>query len=339
MKSGTRKDRGLLDLVETYFRDHLERARGASPNTVRAYGHSLRLFFLFCGKRLRRPLSLLRLEDLRVDAVLAFLDHLESARSNSAATRNCRLAAIHGFVDHLLRNDVTRAGQYQRILDVRPKRARGRVIEYLEAEHVRAILAQPDRRTSAGARDYALLLLMFNTGARVAEVLSLSAKDLGTPRQLRVRGKGNKERICPLWQETAAALRAVVREADPAEGPIFRNARGAALTRDGVAYILERHAARAAAKLPELRRRRITPHVLRHSCAVALLQAGVDPTVIRDYLGHASVSTTNRYISSNIEMKRDALAAFWQRAGLVGGRRAPRAWRPKPGLLEFLSSL
>jgi site-specific recombinase XerD len=331
----------LLRLVESYFDGHLRRARGASPHTVRAYGHALRLFFLFLAKRVRRPIALLRTEDVRVDAVLAFLDDLESSRSNAATTRNCRLAAIHGFVDHLLRSDVTRAGQYQRILAIRPKRARGRVIEYLEAEHVRAILAQPDRRTNAGARDYALILVLFNTGARVAEVLALCADSIraGAPRQIRVLGKGKKERICPLWAETLAALRLVIRDAGTRDGPLFRNARGGALSRDGVAYILERHTKAASAALPELRRRRVTPHVLRHSCAVALLQAGVDPTVIRDYLGHASVATTNRYIATNVAMKRDALVAFWQRAGLRPGRGPRTPWRPKPGLLDFLSSL
>lgn len=326
-------------MVESYFAAHLERARGASPHTIRAYGHALRLFFLFLARRVHRPITLLRLDDVRVDAVLAFLDHLESSRSNTASTRNCRLAAIHGFVHHLLASDITRAGEYQRILDVRAKRARSRVVEYLEAEHVRAILAEPDRRTPMGARDYALLLLMFNTGARVAEVLALRTEDLRAPRQVRVRGKGKKERVCPLWPETSAALRVVVRAAVVSDGPVFRNARGGALTRDGVAYILEQHAAAAATKLPELRRRHVTPHVLRHSCAVALLQAGVDPTVIRDYLGHASVATTNRYIVSNIAMKRDALSAFWQHAGLIPGGRGRASWRPKPGLLDFLSSL
>lgn len=336
-----RRRDGLLGLVEAYFQGHLQRARGASPHTVRAYGHALRLFFLFLAKRVGRPVPLLGLDDVRVEAVLAFLDHLESSRSNSPATRNCRLAAIHGFVEHLLRNDVTRAGQYQRILDVRPKRARTRAIEYLDAEHVRAILTQPDRRTSAGARDYALLLLMFNTGTRVAEVLALSVDDLrlAAPRHIRVRGKGNKERICPLWPETVSALRVLLQHVGAREGPLFRNARGGALSRDGVAYVLSRHTKAAAATLSELRRRRVTPHVLRHSCAVALVQAGVDPTVIRDYLGHASVATTNRYIASNLAMKRDALAAFWRRAGLVPGRAARTTWRPKAALLEFLASL
>jgi site-specific recombinase XerD len=337
MKKPERGD--LLELVQSYFNGYLQRARGASSHTVRAYGHALRLLFLFLAKRVRRPIERLGVDDLRVDAILAFLDDLEASRSNTAATRNCRLAAIRGFVGHLLRNDITRAGEYQRILAIRPKRARGRIVEYLEAELVRAILSQPDRRTPAGARDYALLLVLFNTGARIAEALALSPNDIDAARQIRVRGKGKKERLCPLWPETVAALRALTRHAESSAEPLFRNARGGALSRDGAAYILERHTKAAAAKMPELRRRRVTPHVLRHSCAVALLQAGVDVTVIRDYLGHASIATTNRYIATNVAMKRDALGAFWQRAGLLPGRGARTPWHPKRGLLDFLSSL
>ena len=195
----TREKVGVLRHVESYFMDHLQRARGASTHTIRAYGHAIRLFLLFLAQRVRRPVARLELDDIRVEAVLAFLDHLESSRSNTPSTRNCRLAAIHGLVEHLLRSDVTRAGQYERILAVRAKRTRGRVIAYLEAEQVRAILAEPDRRTPAGIRDYALLLLLFNTGARIAEVLALTVEDLrvGGRRQVRVRGKGNKDRICP----------------------------------------------------------------------------------------------------------------------------------------------
>lgn len=337
----SRRVDGVLRQVESYFKDHLQRARGASTHTVRAYGHALRLFLLFLAQYVGRPIARLQLDDIRVEAVLAFLDHLEVSRGNTPATRNCRLAAIHGFVEHLLRGDVTRAGQYERILAVRAKRSRGRVISYLEAEHVRAILKEPDRRTPSGIRDYALLLLLFNTGARIAEVLALTVDDfrLGGGRQVRVRGKGNKDRICPLWPETTASIRSLLRQARLNDGLIFRSARGGGLSRDGAAYLLERHTKAAAAKLPELRRCRVTPHVLRHSCAVALLQAGVDPTVIRDYLGHASVATTNRYITSNTAMKRDALEAFWRRSGLTSGAATNARWRPTTGVLDFLSTL
>ena len=335
-----REQSNLPQLVESYFNAHLRRARGASPHTIRAYSHALRLFLVFLSGRLKRQVHRLQLDDIRAEAVLEFLDHLESSRTNSPATRNCRLAAIHGFVDHLVRNDVTRTCQYQRILDIRAKRVRTRVVGYLDAELVRAIIEQPDRCTDAGCRDYALILLLFNTGARVAEILGLSIEDFQAGgREIRVHGKGNKDRLCPLWNETVSAIRNMLMRASLRSGPLFRNARGGGLSRDGVAYILARHTRAAASNVPELRRKRVTPHVIRHSCAVALLQAGVDPTVIRDYLGHASVATTNRYIVSNLAMKRDALASFWKRAGLLPEKASRAHWRPKASLVEFLASL
>jgi integrase/recombinase XerD len=329
----------LLSLVQSYFNDHLRRVRGASPHTIRAYGHALRLFFLFLAQRIRRRVSDLVLDDIVVDHVLAFLDHVEAQRGNAAATRNCRLAAIRGFAEHLLRHDLSRAEQYQRILTVRAKRAPVHVIEYLEPEQARVLLAQPDRRSPAGLRDSALLGFLYNTGARIAEALAVTPDDLhlAPPRHVRLRGKGSKERICPLWAETAAALSRLVCSADATRGPVFRNARGQPLSRDGAAYLIQKYASLAAHKLPALKRRRITPHILRHSCAVALLQAGVDITVIRDYLGHASVATTSRYISTNVQMKREALQSFWKRAGLAS--TAGKRWRPTSQMIDFLSSL
>jgi len=149
-------------------------------------------------------------------------------------------------------------------------------------------------------------------------------------------GKGSKERLCPIWPETAAALRPLMRSR-LADELVFRNARGSALSRDGVAYLLRKYVKLATESLPALRNRRVTPHVMRHSCAVALLQAGIDVSVIRDYLGHASVATTSRYITTNLKMKRDVLEAFWKRAGLT--QESPRQWRPSPKLLSFLESL
>lgn len=328
----------LLALVQSFFSDHLRRVRGASEHTVRAYRDALRMFFVFLADRIGRPVADLRLDDVRADAVLAFLHHLESKRSNGAVTRNCRLAAIRSFAEHLLRHDLTRAEQYGRILAIPTKRAVIRIVSYLEPEDVRAVIASVDGTTAAGRRDRALLLVLYNTGARVSEALAVCPRDLQLvrPRQVRLHGKGGKDRICPLWAETAAALRDL--PMDPtSESPIFRNARSAPLTRDGAAYILEKHVARAALARPVLRRHRVTPHVLRHSCAVALLQAGVDVSVIRDYLGHASVATTSRYITTNLEMKRDVLRAFWARAGL--DHRSAARWRPSPKLLGFLASL
>jgi site-specific recombinase XerD len=336
-----RQSNDLLAIVQSYFQDHLRRVRGASDHTVRTYGDALRLFFVFLADHVGRPVAALRLDDIRADAVLAFLDHVESKRRNAATTRNCRLAAIRSFVDHLLRHDVTRAEQYGRILAIPTKRARQRLVSYLEPDEARAVIAQTHatRPTPTNIRDRALLLFLYNTGARVGEALAVRSRDLrlDRPRQVRLHGKGNKDRLCPIWAETATALRDLVAKAGSLDEPIFRNARGAALTRDGVAYVIAKYVRRAAESSPHLRRRKITPHVLRHSCAVALLQAGVDVTVIRDYLGHASIATTSRYLATNLDMKRDVLAAFWKRAGL--DRQGGSTWRASPKLIAFLESL
>lgn len=333
-----RKD-PLLRLVESYFDDHLRRVRGASPHTLRTYAHALRLFFVFLAERLRRSIADLSLDHVQADAVLAFLNHVETVRRNTSASRNSRLAAIRGFVAHLLRNDIARAAQYQRILAIPSKKSRSQPVTYWEPEIVAAILAEPDRATTFGARDHALLLFLYNTGARVSEAIAIRRQDLQLtrPYHVRLHGKGGKDRICPLWPETAAALAPIVpTERDAGVRAVFRSRRGEQLSRDGVAYLLQKYARRASARHPLLRRSRVSPHVLRHSCAVALLQAGVDVTVIRDYLGHASIATTSRYVTSNLQMKRDVLDAFWKRAGLV---RTRRPWKPKPELLRFLSSL
>jgi len=339
MSRSERRDE-LLSLTQSFFREHLERTCGASAHTVRAYRDALRLFFSFLARSAGGSVVRLTLADLNVQAVSAFLFHLETRRANSIATRNGRLTALRSFFAHLLRHDLTRAAQYQQVLALPLKRTPTAPAAYLEPEEMSAILKQPDRRSALGLRDRALLLFIYNTGARVSEALAVRLQDLSLtrPRQIRLYGKGKKERLCPLWDETAAAMKQLVKlgHASPDE-PIFRNRHGEPLTRDGVACLLRKYTALAARELPTLRRRHVTPHVLRHSCAVALLQAGNDPTVIRDYLGHASVATTNRYISSNLQMKREALDRFWRHAGLSSTRAAP--WKPKPDLLAFLRAL
>lgn len=335
-----RKSNPLLSLVESFFRDHLEQACGASCHTVRAYKDTLRLLFCFLADNKKCSVADLTLDDLRVETIMTFLTHLEVTRGNTAASRNYRLAAIRSFVKHLVRHDLTHAGDYQRILALPSKKARIPVARYLEPEDMRLILKQPDCHSAAGLRDYALLLFLYNTGARVSEALSLRAGDLSLiePRHALLHGKGGKDRLCPLWRDTANTLQRLpaVRSAKTNDF-IFKNRSGQVLTRDGVAYILCKYTKLAAKQAPKLRRFKMTPHVIRHSCAVALLQAGVDVTVIRDYLGHVSIATTNRYIVTNLDMKQKALDNFWQRSGLSANDVAP--WKPKKGLLEFLSSL
>jgi site-specific recombinase XerD len=328
----------LLTLVQSYFGAYLRRTCGASEHSVRAYRYALRMFFLFLAEHIGRSVAKLSLDDLQAEVVLAFLQHLESVRGNCINSRNSRLAAIKSFVEHLLRHDITRAQQYGRILAIPTKRVAPGMVTYLEPDEVRSIIGAIDGETALGRRDRALLLLLYNTGARISEALAICPHDLQLhrPYQVHLMGKGGKERICPLWSETVGALRSLPIDFDSDER-IFLSIRGTSLTRDGVAYILTKYVRRAEETRPTLHGRRITPHVLRHSCAVALLQAGVDVSVIRDYLGHASIATTSRYLSTNLKMKREVLQAFWKRAGL--DRMAAARWRPSPKLLAFLDSL
>lgn len=332
--------RELFAQVQSYFTEYLPRQRGASDHTIRAYRDALTLLLRFVAEQRHRGVASLQLSDLDVDAVMHFLDHIETERANSAATRNCRRAAIRGFFKHLLRNDLAHSQQYIRVLAIPAKKARQRPVTYLEAPDARLIIDTPDKRTHEGWRDYTLLLFLYNCGARVAEVAGLRWDDLHlvSPRQVRLRGKGKKERLLPLWPETATALhrlRGIVHSSD--QQCVFVNRYGQPLTRDGIAYILAKHATAAARINPALTGKHITPHVLRHSCAVALLQSGTDVTVIRDYLGHASIATTGRYITTNLQMKREAMQAFWKKAGIEPVNAKP--WKPKADLLAFLQSL
>lgn len=331
------KQETFLALVQSFFQNHLRHVRGASEHTVRAYRDTLKLLFAFLMQHRHGSIGDLSFDDFKADSVLAFLHHVESQRRNSAMTRNCRLAAIRSFAQHLLRHDVTRADQYSRILAIPAKKAAFRAVMYLEPEEARAIIAAVDPQERYAGRDRALLLFLYNTGARVSEALAVCGKQLHLerPRQVRLYGKGRKERLCPLWSETATALHQIINNGP--DEPVFRNTRGAQLSRDGVAYLLEKYVQRASKALPHLRTRRVTPHVMRHSCAVALLQAGIDVSVIRDYLGHASVATTSRYITTNLKMKREVLEAFWKRAGIK--REGRTQWRPSPKTLAFLETL
>jgi site-specific recombinase XerD len=330
----------LLTLVESFFCDYLQRVRGASQHTCRAYRDTLRLLLIYLADQKKCAVDTLKLDDLQVEAISAFLVHLESHRTNTAVTRNCRLAAIRAFFRHLIRHDPSRAGQYSRVLSLPSKKVKRTPAAYLEPEDVRIVLEQPDQTTPSGQRDHALLLFLYNTGARVSEILSVRVADLDftSPPQVRLQGKGRKERFCPLWRETTNVLQRLpaVRDNRPGD-PLFLSQKGSPLSRDGVAYILRKHATAAERTAPALCRQPVTPHLLRHSCAVALLQAGVDITVIRDYLGHTSVAITSRYITTNLNIRREALEAFWQRSGISPTHPTP--WEPKPALLAFLASL
>jgi site-specific recombinase XerD len=331
----------LAHALRDFFTDHLPRLRGLSPHTLLSYRDSLALLLRFVADRHTRALVSLDLADLDTDAVIAFLQHLETDRHNSAATRNVRLAAIHAFFRYLAVRHPDLLEHSQRILAVPFTRARIPVVDYLEYEEIQAVLASVDRHTVDGRRDFALLVTMFNTGARVQEILDVRPCDLQliNPFQVRLVGKGRKERICPLWPETAQVLRAHLSERhldSRSKERLVRNHRGEHLARFGVRYILAKYCAQAAVAVPTLRGKRLHPHSIRHSTAVHLLKAGVDLTTIRHWLGHASINTTNRYASVDLEMKREAI----EREKPLGESPSPAApWHTDASILEWLEAL
>jgi len=330
----------LARALRGFFADHLPRVRGASPHTVRSYRDALTLLLRFLAERHDCSAILLDFEHLSPDDVLAFLEHLEVHRGNSSRTRNTRLAAIHAFARYAAAGDPEHLELCQRLLAIPFKRVTVPVVGYLEADEVRALLDSTDRTTPAGRRNHALLLTLFNTGARVQELVDVRPLDLRLERPLQVRllGKGRKERFCPLWPQTAAVLRALRLESGldaDATTPLFRNQRGRPLTRFGVRYILRKHARLAESAAPTLKTKRVHPHTMRHTAAVHLLQAGVDMVTISHWLGHASVETTNRYAAVDLETKRDAIA----KAGPLGAEATTAGWRRDASILQWLESL
>jgi site-specific recombinase XerD len=331
----------LARALHDFFADHLPRLRSVSAHTVHSYRDSLVLFLRFVASRTSRSVADLDLDTLGPQEVIAFLHHLGEDRHNAPSTSNVRLAALHAFFRYLAARHPERLEQCQRILGVPFKRAYPRPIEYLEYDEIQAVLAAVDRTTPDGRRDYVLLSTMFNTGARVQELLDLRPCDLQLvrPHQVRLVGKGRKERICPLWPQTAQLLQDLLAESTMearSTARLFRNHRGEPLTRFGVRYLLAKYCARARSVLPSLSAKRLHPHSMRHSTAVHLLKSGVDLTTISSWLGHASTDTTNRYATVDLEMKRDAIA----RASPLGEQDTPIVpWQTDGSLLKWLEAL
>ena len=331
----------LARTLRGFFAEHLPLVLGASPHTVMSYRDAMALLLRFLASWRGCDVVELDLRDLDPDALLAFLEHLERDRGNCIATRNTRLAAVHSWARYVATRHPEHLETCQRLLAVPFKRGCLRVVEYLEAEEFRAMLDATDPRTATGRRDHTLLLTLFNTGARVQELLDLRPRDLQLQRpfQVLLRGKGRKERLCPLWPGTADLLRTLLQETalDPTcSAQIFRNRRGEPLTRFGVRYLVRKYAKLAESTAPSLARKRVHPHTLRHSTAVHLLQAGVDLVSIRNWLGHASIETTHRYAVVDLEIKRAAIV----KAGPVDDiDPALAAWRSDASVLEWLEAL
>lgn len=295
-----------------FFQDYLPNQRGMSTHTIRSYRDAIVLFLRFASQDAGRGVERLEINDLRPERVTQFLSSLEDRRGNGIATRNARLAALHTLARFLATEHPQHMGTLQALLAVPFKRgAKTAPIEYLEHDEVRELLNAIDRSDDRGRRDYALFALMFNTGARVQEVLDLRARDvrLDAPAQVRLTGKGNKIRVCPIWATTASLLRPLctAREGDASDLPLFINQRGQPLTRFGVRYLLQRYLTDAASKSATLAGKSIHPHSIRHTTAIHLLKAGVDFASISQWLGHASLNTTMVYARADLDLKRQAL--------------------------------
>ena len=324
-------------LLQRYFADHLTRHRAASPRTIAAYRDTFRLLLLFAEEHLGKPPTSVTLTDLDATLVLAFLDHLERNRGNSSRSRNARLAAIRSFLRYAARHDISALHVIQRALAVPMKRCDKPLLGFLSRDEIRAILDAPDIAAWTGRRDQALLTVLYNTGARVSEVAGLRVCDLvleGSP-CVHIRGKGRKQRAVPLWRSTATLLRAWKRELCDVAGvtPVFPNRNGTTMTRSNIAQRLALSVKIAARQSPQLLNRPVSPHTIRHTTAMHLLQSGVDVAVIALWLGHENTTTTHMYIEADLAMKERAL----QRLNpLQTG--VPR-YRPPDRLMQFLQTL
>jgi len=324
--------------LQAFFAEHLLAHKRASPQTITSYRDTFRLLLRFMRERTGVEPAALPLAALDADAVLAFLDHLERNRSCSVRSRNIRLAAIRSFFRLVALRVPDSLGQVTRVMAIPVKRCDKRLVNYLTRDEVKALLAAPNRTTWSGRRDHALLLTLYNSGARVSEVIALRREqvrlDPAASAHLELHGKGRKDRVVPLWAETARVLQAWFRErGDRDDGTAFPSARGRALSRDGVDYLLRQAVGTAAVACPSLGAKTVSPHVLRHSTAMHLFQAGVDMAVIALWLGHESLETTHVYIEADLATKERALAKLAPMPGM------PARYRADDQLLAFLAAL
>jgi integrase/recombinase XerD len=327
--------------VRRFLLEHLVGERNLARNTQWSYRDSLALLIPFIAGKVHKNVDQLEIDHLTAEHIRQFLQHLEEARGCGVPTRNQRLAAIHAlahFIAERAPEQIEWCGQIQAVPFKRTAKAS---ITYLEKIEMDALLASPNRNFPQGRRDYVLLLFLYNTGARADEAAQLSIGDLrlaGAPRRdqssVRIRGKGNKVRFCPLWTHTVQQLEALVGEKAPTER-VFINRCGRPLTRFGIHTMVKRYAAKVASKMPGMAVKRVSPHSIRHTCASHLLRAGVDINTIRAWLGHVSLDTTNVYAEADLEMKAAALA----HCEVQGSSKPGKRWRQDAGLMTFLKSL
>jgi integrase/recombinase XerD len=322
--------------VQRFFTERLATQLRASHNTVASYRDTFRLLLKYTSDCLGRSPIDLQVADISADLVGRFLSFLETARGNSARSRNVRLAAIRSFFKYVAINEPQLLYHCQRIIAIPSKRYEKRTIDYLNQDEIEALIAAPDISTWIGLRDYTLLLLAVQTGLRVSELISLTCEDvvLGTGAHIRCMGKGRKERATPLRKDCKAALRTWLAECSRDQSnPLFFSNRGLRLSRDTVERIVRKYVNLASSECPTLKGKRVSPHVLRHTAAMQLLQNGVDQTVIALWLGHESAETTQIYIHANLKIKEKAMAKTKPLAAPSG------RYRPSDELMAFLEAL
>ena len=297
--------------IEAFLREHLPHHRGASPHTCDSYAYSFQLLFEFAAKRLKLSPSMVKLEQLDALLISAFLEHLETARQNSAETRNIRLAAIRSFFRFLEHRQPAALEQIRRVLAIPFKRTNSRLVPYLVQNEVQALLDAPNPTTREGIRDRAMLHLAVSAGLRVSELIGLRMESVALDSMsIRVHGKGRRERSLPLWKTTAVALRAWLAIRGSIAAPeVFINARGQPMSRWGFAYVLHQHAQMASKKCPSLPTKKLSPHVLRHTSAMIVLQATHDIRKVSLWLGHSNLATTEIYTRADPTEKLEAIEA------------------------------
>lgn len=323
-------------LLQSFFTTRLLQQRRASPHTITAYRNTFRLLLRFAVTRLGRAPSKLLVADLDAAFLSQFLDHLERERGNSARSRNARLAALHAFFRYVALTEPAHALHCQRVLAIPSKRFERGIVEFLADEEIDALLGAPDSATWIGRRDRALLLVAVQTGLRVSELTALRRQDvlLGSGAHVRCLGKGRKLRCTPLRPDVTRVLEAWLRELPPEpEQPVFPSSRRGRMSEDAVERLVAKHVVAARERCPSLGHKRVTPHTLRHSAAMVLLQKGVDRSVIALWLGHESIETTQVYLHANLQLKEKALART------TSSGQSPGRYRPGDALLQFLEGL
>ena len=324
-------------LVQAFFVEHLTQQRALSPQTVAAYRDTFMLFLGFAESRLGRSPAQFTLADITPDLIMAFLDHLERERHNSVRSRNARLAALRSFLKFAAHRDVSSLQVIERALGVPAKRFERPMLGYLSREEMLAVIGTPDR-TWFSQRDHVLLLLLYNTGARVSEIVGVRVGEVVLDEGaacVHLHGKGRKQRSVPLWRSTVRSIRAWLRRNPQfdSDSPLLPNRDGQSMSRWNVMQRLERAVQVATESCPDLAKRQITPHVIRHTTAMHLLQAGVDISVIALWLGHESPATTHQYVEADLAMKERALARLQEPEAKLRRYRAPDS------LIDFLRTL